>query len=490
VEDSQGAAGKNEATAEGLFAALLHALGSGLIAPEGQVLGGAAMQTAQHSAEGDIVAGGIEAIASATALPEQASAVSAEHGGAAGNLLLAEASPSGTPETVPVTGAVNEATDGTPSPQPQPAQSGNACDPNVLTTVHDPEVSAEFESSAKPGASWLPPQASAKLEFFAKPGASWLPPQASAEFESSAKPGASWLPPEASAEFEFFAGPGARPQPPESGAQVNALPEAEQLSPMPEGGSGSVAGAADAKTLASTEKAANLQGEVQPAESAPTELAHMRAQTKPVSTERVPTGTQHATQQDGDEFARGPGERSLPESIVHAHEIRTQHIVNTTDSNFTRISDVGKAQLTQSVIDQTVKSVLLSVRNGSSVLRVRLKPDHLGELHLRLVFKDNVLHLDVNTQSTVVKGIIESNLSQLRQSLDNSGFDTGRLSITVDSDLPSGGQSSRQANAFEPSENDWNGTYPGRHADEEPSQEAVYRSARMRYAVGQIDLIA
>jgi len=133
-----------------------------------------------------------------------------------------------------------------------------------------------------------------------------------------------------------------------------------------------------------------------------------------------------------------------------------------------------------------VRSVLLSVRDGSSELRVRLKPEHLGELHLKVVFKDNVLHLDVSTQSTVVKSVIESNLGQLRQSLDNSGLDTGRLSVTVDPDLSSGGDSSRQAHGFQPFENDWT-TY---HVDEEIPSDAVSQIARMRYAVGRLDLIA
>jgi flagellar hook-length control protein FliK len=195
---------------------------------------------------------------------------------------------------------------------------------------------------------------------------------------------------------------------------------------------------------------------------------------------------QREMQQDGNDFARGSGEKLLQGNLVHTHAMRTLRGADGFDNTMSRVSDVSNAQLTQSVIDQTVRSVLLSVRDGSSELRVRLKPEHLGELHLRVVVKDNVLHLDVSTQSTVVKSVLESNLGQLRQSLDNSGLDTGKLSVTVDPDLSSGGESNRQAHGFQPFENDWT---PYRAGDEMPS-DAVSQIARMRYAVGRLDLIA
>ena len=289
----------------------------------------------------------------------------------------------------------------------------------------------------------------------------------------------------------------ASPQPQQLETPVAAPLEAEQSGPLPQGSPAPVASAAastaDPRTLAFVEEAGEPQGEILPVEStnanetgsAPSGFAH-----KPARAEPALFGAQQETQQDGNDSARGQGERMFPGNLVRSHQTSAPRISNGFDSSLLRASDVTESQLAQSVVNQTVKSVLLSVRGGSSELRVRLKPQHLGELHLRVAFRDNVLHLDVSTQSTVVKSVIESNLGQLRQSLDNSGLDTGRLSVTVDPDLSSGEHSGRQAHAFQPSENDWSETYHGRHADEELTPDAVYTIARMRYAVGQLDLIA
>jgi hypothetical protein len=358
----------------------------------------------------------------------------------AGEQMPTEAFPNA-PESAPVASAANEAaTDGLTVPRPQPLQVGNAADPNAVTTVHDLEAPAESE----------------------------LP----VVVRSS------------SPQLEVSAEPARISQPPELAAQVRAMSEGSSVSVTR-------ASSADANTLALAEGAAEPKGETAPvqstdanqADSVQSGLANTQARG-----ERVLIVAQRETQQDGNDSARDSGEKSFPGNLVRSHAIRAPRIVNSFNNSLSRVS--SRAELTQSVIDQTVRNVLLSVRDGSSELRVRLKPEHLGELHLRVLFKDNVLHLDVSTQSTVVKSVIESNISQLRQSLDNSGFDTGKLSVTVDPDLSSGGHSSRQAHAFEPSENDWGATYRGHHADEEMAADAASRIARMRYAVSQLDLIA
>jgi len=176
---------------------------------------------------------------------------------------------------------------------------------------------------------------------------------------------------------------------------------------------------------------------------------------------------------------------------VHSQQGRTQRTANASESVVSRVADPGKARLTESIVDQTVKNVLLSVRAGSSELRVRMQPEHLGELYLKVVFKDNVLTLDMNAQSTVVKSVIESNLSQLRQALHSNGVDMGKVSVTVDPDLSSGGRFSRQSPLFQPFEDEWNRPYGGHGPEEQPPPlERWLRGAGRRHMLGRIDLVA
>jgi len=234
---------------------------------------------------------------------------------------------------------------------------------------------------------------------------------------------------------------------------------------------------------------AEIQGSVE-TESAPVHFTPARTGSDLVNGESTVTGTQPEAQQGGDESARSLGNRLYAQNAGNLHDVRTQHIADTNDTSVPRVADDPRAQVAQSVIDQTVRSVLLSVRNESSQLRVRLKPPHLGELHLRLVFKDDVLNIDLNTQSTVVRNVIETNLSQLHQALEKSGVALGRVSVTVDPELSSGGHFSREPSLFHPSGSNSNGTYGGTHEDEESSLKQWLQRARRRYTVGQIDLIA
>ena len=245
----------------------------------------------------------------------------------------------------------------------------------------------------------------------------------------------------------------------------------------------------DGRSAASESKAGAKVPPPAEAESVPSGSGPARVATH-LSGQDAPMETQQDAQPGGDDVARGSSEKFFLEHVAHSQGGGAQRAVNATSNTLSRVSDFGATRLTDPVIEQTVKSVLLSVREGTSEVRVRMQPDHLGELHLRLVFRDNALSLDVNTQSTIVKSIIESNLGQLRQSLHSNGVDVGKVSVTVDPDVSSGGHFSRETSVFQPSESEWTGTYRGHHEQEERPLEEWFRGARMRHAVNRLDLVA
>ena len=299
-----------------------------------------------------------------------------------------------------------------------------------------------------------------------------------------------------SAELESPPDPDAN-SPPELPAQVDSSAGAEKTgSAVAEGSKVAVrVSASGARVSPTGEELVEPESGAQPvlsseADSSLSDLGPARVAAHFGGEENAAMGAGHDAPPGGNELARGSGEKLFLENLVHSQGPGTGRAVNATDNAAWRVADVGRANLAEPVIEQTVRGVLLSVRDGASEMRVRMRPEHLGELHLRLVFKENVLSLDVSAQSTVVKSILESNLGQLRQSLHSNGVEVGKVSVTVDPDVSSGGHFSREAPVFQPSEGEWTGTYRGDREQQQPPLEQWFRGARMRHAVNRLDLVA
>jgi flagellar hook-length control protein FliK len=252
----------------------------------------------------------------------------------------------------------------------------------------------------------------------------------------------------------------------------------------------------DGKPVAFVKELGNVETDAAAAEGAstpesvPARAVLTRSPTEVARLKIATIETRQEAPQGGDDLARGSSDRSFPEGMVPQQDVRTRQLTSTTAQDVPRSSSAAEARISQAVIDQTVKGVLLSVRNGSSELRVWLKPDHLGELQMRLVFKDNVLNVDVSTQNTAVKNVIEGNLNQLREMLDRNGVDVGRLSVTVDPELSSGGHFNRSPYAFQPVEGEWTRTYRGHTNDEQGSLDGWFRRAPVGRGANLIDVIA
>jgi flagellar hook-length control protein FliK len=215
-----------------------------------------------------------------------------------------------------------------------------------------------------------------------------------------------------------------------------------------------------------------------------------RAELQPGAEENAATGMHHEAESDASQPGRGSADRLFLETLAQAQDGRARGVVNVTRNEASPVGNSGEARLTESIVGQTVRSVILSARGGSSELRVRLWPEHLGELHLRLVFKDNVLTLDLNTQSTVVKNVIEGNLAQLRYALQHNGVDVGKVSVMVDPDLASGGRFSRQTPVFHPFEDRWHRSFSGQQPEQDSSPAHWFGGARRRHVLCRIDLVA
>ncbi len=99
--------------------------------------------------------------------------------------------------------------------------------------------------------------------------------------------------------------------------------------------------------------------------------------------------------------------------------------------------------LNESVMRQIVQNVNYTFMNGNEgEVRVFLRPENLGDLKLKIKVEQDVVTAKFTASSNEVKAIIESNMSQLKQALDQLGIKVGKFQVEVNS---GGGQQQNAA---------------------------------------------
>jgi len=467
---------------QNLFVALLAALSGGLVVPQGEL--DTLVQGAAQDAQSDVAVDGAGSIGNAAPLPEGASATSAEGYGSEAAVPNAQTAAADVISVAPTDEALRSIANTAVVNDETPVDVATAAVDEAPTPVVDAVVASEetLIDVADVAGNGQAPLSDPKVDTTGTAGdqvtvVSVQHPDRSAEVESPPDPDAN--------------------SPPEPPAQVDSSAGAEKTGSAAIQGRNAAASvsASGAKISPIGEKLVEPESGTQPvvsseADPVPSGPARAGVAAHFGGEENAPTGAGHDAPPGGNDLARGSGEKLFLENLVHSQGPGTGRAVNAADNAVWRVADVGRAHLAEPVIEQAVRGVLLSVRDGASEMRVRMRPEHLGELHLRLVFKENVLSLDVSAQSTVVKSILESNLGQLRQSLHSNGVEVGKVSVTVDPDVSSGGHFSREAPVFQPSESEWTGAYRGHREQQEPPLEQWFRGARMRHAVNRLDLVA
>jgi flagellar hook-length control protein FliK len=90
----------------------------------------------------------------------------------------------------------------------------------------------------------------------------------------------------------------------------------------------------------------------------------------------------------------------------------------------------NKTILAHDTIHQLTQTVnLLSQARQDGEIKIRLRPDHLGELQMKVRTEGSQVHLEVKAQNGESKAIIEQSLSTLRESLAEQGLTLGRVDV-------------------------------------------------------------
>ena len=99
----------------------------------------------------------------------------------------------------------------------------------------------------------------------------------------------------------------------------------------------------------------------------------------------------------------------------------------------------------QEVMEQIVQSMRLIVSGNFSEMRIQLKPEHLGDMTMKIATINSIVTAQFTVESQRVKEIIEANFNQLRDSLNAQGIEIGNVEVSVSQDQSSGSQTQHES---------------------------------------------
>ena len=102
-----------------------------------------------------------------------------------------------------------------------------------------------------------------------------------------------------------------------------------------------------------------------------------------------------------------------------------------------------QAAANREVANQIFEKIKVDVKPGVSEIKMNLRPESLGEVSLRIASQNGIITAHFVAESQRVKEIIESNLNQLKDSLEEQGVTVSDLSVSV-----STGNAQQQMNEF------------------------------------------
>ncbi len=126
--------------------------------------------------------------------------------------------------------------------------------------------------------------------------------------------------------------------------------------------------------------------------------------------ENIGMQPQHAKLGQGNEAAVGRGVASKSTSIAVS-----------LPENFAR-----------DVVVKIADELRLHVAGGTSEVRVRLKPEHLGELSLKITIHEGELTARMDVSVPAVKAALDAQLPQLREALASRGIEIRRFDVVAD----------------------------------------------------------
>ena len=103
-----------------------------------------------------------------------------------------------------------------------------------------------------------------------------------------------------------------------------------------------------------------------------------------------------------------------------------------------RLSDEsmdGVSRMIQGFSEMNVRNSANGVQNGE--MRIRLRPDHLGELHVKVAMKGRSVELQIHASDDNAMKVLQESLGSLKESLAGHSLTLGKVDLLMNSGNPS-----------------------------------------------------
>jgi flagellar hook-length control protein FliK len=100
---------------------------------------------------------------------------------------------------------------------------------------------------------------------------------------------------------------------------------------------------------------------------------------------------------------------------------------------------------TAEIINQIVDRMKIGVRPEISEIRISLKPEHLGDVSVRITTREGVVAAQIVAGTEQVRNLLESGVGRLREALEEQGIKIDEIDVSVGQNLYSNGGMQRNA---------------------------------------------
>ncbi|MCT4606722.1 MAG: flagellar hook-length control protein FliK [Marinisporobacter sp.] len=88
----------------------------------------------------------------------------------------------------------------------------------------------------------------------------------------------------------------------------------------------------------------------------------------------------------------------------------------------------------QNILEQVVEKAQVIMDEKGSEMTLRLKPNHLGNLSMKIAVERGIVVANIVAENQAVKEVLESNFNALRDALNEKGFGISELNVSVGQD--------------------------------------------------------
>jgi flagellar hook-length control protein FliK len=98
----------------------------------------------------------------------------------------------------------------------------------------------------------------------------------------------------------------------------------------------------------------------------------------------------------------------------------------------TALGEDATASRAEQIIDRIVQQARWVIRNNRTEVTFRLQPEHLGEVHLKVIQADGQVRVDMTVDNLGVKQLVESRINDLQNRLQDQQLASGQFEFNVD----------------------------------------------------------